>query len=77
MLDTITNKEFKQVTNEHFFDSEESFISFIEKLDPVDEVVDVKREINWEPVVRNCLTCGKEFTANHPAIMYCEEHRTN
>ncbi|QST02898.1 hypothetical protein IMZ31_20330 (plasmid) [Pontibacillus sp. ALD_SL1] len=60
----------------HFFANKEALTVFISEEDPLDEFKPQKREIQWNEMTRSCSACGKAFTAQHPAIMYCEEHRT-
>jgi len=73
--DPISKESFSPVSKEHFFKSKMTFEAFIERLDPVDELKETKREINWGPIDRKCSECGDEFTAEHPATMYCENCR--
>lgn len=75
--DPISNETFEPKTKEHFFKSKASFEAFIERLDPVDELKEIKREINWGPIERKCTECGDEFVAQHPATMYCENCRVD
>lgn len=76
--DPVTKKKIKNPKNPiHTFESKETFDVFIESLDPLKEFKPEKREINWEATERNCEKCGAPFIAHHPAMMYCEKHRTS
>jgi len=68
----ITEKPFEPASPEHFFASFEAFETFIDELDPMDQLVETKRVINWSYVKKNCSDCGNEFMSNHPASIYCE-----
>lgn len=71
-----TKQSFEPNNADHFFVNEMAFEKFIEEIDPLKEFVIQKREIDWEPRVRECRECGETFLATHPAMHYCEEHRT-
>lgn len=73
--DPITDELFEPRTKEHFFKTKANFEAFIERLDPVDEIKEVKREINWSPITRTCINCDAAFIATHPARVYCENCR--
>lgn len=51
------------------------FERYISKLDPLDRLVENKREINWKEKVKNCESCGETFTFTHPLTKFCEKCR--
>lgn len=75
--DPITQESFEPLTKEQIFASKETFADFIAQIDPLESFEITKRKIDWVPVERACRECGKLFTAYHPAMHYCEEHRSS
>lgn len=69
-VDVITKEKFETKNSNHYFENKESFLEFIEDMDPMDEFVPEKREINWEPQERTDPKTGEKFIAYHPAQIY-------
>ena len=68
--DPISKEKFEPINPNHYFFSKESFLSFIEAQDPMEEFSPEKREINWEPIERIDPNTGETFMATHPAQIY-------
>lgn len=68
--DPISKKEFEPKNPNHYFSSMDSFITFIDAQDPMDEFVTEIREIKWEPIERVDPLTGETFMATHPAQIY-------
>lgn len=66
-----TQTPFTPRSSEHHFATMEAFERFIEEQDPMKTFEPRKREINWGEFERHCTHCGDEYTAHHPAQMYC------
>lgn len=71
--DPITKEIFVPNNPNHYFASDDSFISYLDTIDPVDEFKPVKREINWSPQERVDPRSGKTFFAEHPAQIYAPD----
>lgn len=76
-MDPITKEEFEPTTPEQVFINPESFLTFMEGLDPMETFEITKRKIDWEPIERKCRQCEAHFIADHPAMHYCELHRAS
>lgn len=69
-IDPISKEKFEPANPNHYFSSLNSFLTFIDEQDPMDEFVPEKREINWEPIERIDPNTGEKFIATHPAQIY-------